>query len=146
MSHADRSVARGPFWWSMIHRWCDSIAEVTLRHAGFKVEQAINGLEAMEKVLVTPFDLVIVDVNMPGMDGISFVRTLRADGRRCVFACRVLIVSTEAGARDREDARPPARISISSSRFRKPSWSGTSTFLWGSRHELAAGAVCPGVS
>ena len=45
-----------------------------LEKAGFEVEQAINGIEAMEKVLVQPFDLVIVDVNMPRMDGFSFLR------------------------------------------------------------------------
>ena len=33
-----------------------------LEKAGFAVEQAINGIEAMEKVLSEPFDLVIVDV------------------------------------------------------------------------------------
>src|SRR5215213_3269595 len=48
-----------------------------LERSGLAVEQAINGLEAMEKVLTQPFDLVIVDINMPGMDGISFVRSLR---------------------------------------------------------------------
>jgi len=85
---------------SLVRLYC----QVTLAAAGFKVEQAINGIEAMEKVLVTPFDLVIVDVNMPGMDGFSFVRTLRrTDG--AVSSLPVLIVSTEAGARDREDAR-----------------------------------------
>ena len=54
----------------------------TLEKAGFEVEQAINGIEAMEKVLVQPFDLVIVDVNMPRMDGFSFLRALRSSARR----------------------------------------------------------------
>jgi len=85
---------------SLVRLYC----QVTLAAAGFKVEQAINGLEAMEKVLVTPFDLVIVDVNMPGMDGFSFVRTLRRTAG-AVSSLPILIVSTEAGAQDREDAR-----------------------------------------
>ena len=55
----------------------------TLERAGFEVEQAINGIEAMEKVLAQPFDLVIVDVNMPRMDGFSFLRTLRRSRCRC---------------------------------------------------------------
>jgi two-component system chemotaxis response regulator CheY len=54
----------------------------TLESAGFAVEQAINGIEAMEKVLAQPFDLVIVDVNMPRMDGFSS----HAQAQRC--GCR----------------------------------------------------------
>ncbi|MFC7335423.1 response regulator [Rhodocista pekingensis] len=45
---------------------------------GYGVEEAFNGIEALEKVLSAPFDLAIVDVNMPKMDGLTFVRRLRA--------------------------------------------------------------------
>ena len=48
-----------------------------LEKAGFEIDQAMNGLEAMEKALAQPFDLLIVDVNMPKMDGFSFLRELR---------------------------------------------------------------------
>ena len=48
-----------------------------LEKGGFEVEHAINGIEAMEKVLAQAFDLLIVDVNMPRMDGFSFLRALR---------------------------------------------------------------------
>jgi two-component system chemotaxis response regulator CheY len=51
----------------------------TLEKAGFEVEMAINGIEAMERVLSQPFDLVIVDINMPRMDGFTFLRSLRRD-------------------------------------------------------------------
>jgi two-component system chemotaxis response regulator CheY len=75
-----------------------------LEKAGFEVEQAINGIEAMEKVLAAPFDLVIVDVNMPRMDGFSFVRTLRGSAAACA-SVPALVVTTEAGVQDRADAR-----------------------------------------
>ena len=52
-----------------------------LEKAGFEVEQAINGIEAMEKVLSQPFDLVIVDVNMPRMDGFTFLRVASVPAR-----------------------------------------------------------------
>ncbi len=48
-----------------------------LEGAGFEVDEALNGLEALEKLLTTPADLLIVDVNMPQMDGFTFLRTLR---------------------------------------------------------------------
>ena len=70
-------------WSSTIRRWCGSITVPTLEKAGFEVEQAINGIEAMERALSQPFDLVIVDVNMPRMDGFSFLRALRRVRGRC---------------------------------------------------------------
>lgn len=75
-----------------------------LEKAGFEVEQAINGIEAMEKVLTQSFDLLIVDINMPRMDGLSFLRTLRC-GAAEIAALPSLVISTEAGERDFQDAR-----------------------------------------
>ena len=60
-----------------------------LEKAGFEVEQAINGIEAMERALSQPFDLVIVDVNMPRMDGFTFLRALRRGAGRCRDAAGV---------------------------------------------------------
>ena len=65
-----------------------------LEKAGFEVEQAINGIEAMERALSQPFDLVIVDVNMPRMDGFTFLRALR---RALPDALDLLVVCVEAG-------------------------------------------------
>jgi two-component system chemotaxis response regulator CheY len=76
----------------------------TLERAGFEVEQAINGIEAMEKVLAQPFDLVIVDVNMPRMDGFSFLRTLRRAAAD-VATLPALVITTEAGEQDLDAAR-----------------------------------------
>ncbi len=75
-----------------------------LQKAGFEVEQAINGIEAMEKVLAQPFDLVIVDVNMPRMDGFSFLRALRRSAPD-VATLPALVITTEAGEQDIDDAR-----------------------------------------
>lgn len=71
-----------------------------LEKAGFAVEQAINGIEAMEKVLSQTFDLVIVDVNMPRMDGFSFLRSLRSDDDANVAALPALMISTESKQQD----------------------------------------------
>jgi two-component system chemotaxis response regulator CheY len=75
-----------------------------LEQAGFEVEQAINGIEATEKVLAQEFDLLIVDVNMPGMDGFSFVGNLRKR-HEDVATLPVLMITTEAGEQDFADAR-----------------------------------------
>jgi two-component system, chemotaxis family, chemotaxis protein CheY len=75
-----------------------------LEQAGFAVEQAINGIEAMEKVLAQPFDLVIVDINMPKMDGFSFLRDLRRVNSD-VATLPALVITTEAGDQDIADGR-----------------------------------------
>jgi two-component system chemotaxis response regulator CheY len=75
-----------------------------LEKAGFIVEQAINGIEAMEKVLSEPFDLVIVDVNMPRMDGFTFLRSLRS-GAAEMGALPALMISTESEMQDVTEAR-----------------------------------------
>ena len=65
-----------------------------LEKAGFAVEEALNGLEALEKLLMTPVDAIIVDVNMPQMDGITFLAELR--GRALPLAATpALVTSTE---------------------------------------------------
>ena len=66
-----------------------------LETAGFEVAEALNGLEALELLLGDRFDLVIVDVNMPQMDGVSFLQALRAKSLP-VSSIPVLMVSTEA--------------------------------------------------
>jgi two-component system chemotaxis response regulator CheY len=60
----------------------DSVAmrqmvEVTLSSAGHDVHQAIDGREALSLAGQHSFDLVITDVNMPQMDGITLVKELR---------------------------------------------------------------------
>ncbi len=48
-----------------------------LRRSGFVVDEAGNGLEAIELVLRIRYDLALVDVNMPQLDGYGLVRRLR---------------------------------------------------------------------
>jgi len=51
---------------------------VTLRAAGYEVIEAADGEEALEYARSQPVDLVLADVNMPRMDGITLVAQLRA--------------------------------------------------------------------
>jgi two-component system chemotaxis response regulator CheY len=71
-----------------------------LEEAGYLVVEAVNGIEAMEKSLQDSFDLYIVDVNMPKLDGYGFLRDLR--GREELAQAPTLMVSTESAANDRK--------------------------------------------
>ncbi len=76
----------------------------TLEAAGFAVDEALNGLEALEKLSLATVDLLIVDVNMPRMDGFTFLRLLRRQpGPNATIPA--LVTSTEAGPQDIAAAR-----------------------------------------
>jgi two-component system chemotaxis response regulator CheY len=85
----------------------DDAATVRLYHrnileaAGYEVEEAINGLEALEQLLQQPFDLYLVDVNMPKLDGYAFLRKLRSEDSPQAPA---VMVSTEAAPHDQAAA------------------------------------------
>jgi DNA-binding response OmpR family regulator len=51
-----------------------------LRREGYAVDVAYDGDEALEKAAVNAYDLVCLDLNLPGIDGIEVVRRLRAAG------------------------------------------------------------------
>ena len=75
-----------------------------LERVGFEVVEALNGLEALEKLLMAPVDLLIVDVNMPQMDGLSFLKALRRQ-ETAIAGIPALVTSTEARSQDIDAAR-----------------------------------------
>jgi two-component system, cell cycle response regulator DivK len=52
-----------------------------LTQAGFRVRQAHNGLQALEQAFDSTPDIVITDLNIPGIDGFELTRRLRLDPR-----------------------------------------------------------------
>lgn len=57
------------------------LLEVLLKTHGYEVEQASNGIEALEKARLNPPEMVISDILMPGMDGFSLCRAWKTDER-----------------------------------------------------------------
>jgi two-component system chemotaxis response regulator CheY len=68
-----------------------------LESAGYTTEEAWNGIEALEKALLEPFDLYLVDVNMPKLNGYGFLSELR---QQDIPQAPAIIVSTEAADHD----------------------------------------------
>ena len=67
----------------------------TLKGAGYDVVEAADGAQALEAAKGRKFDLVLSDVNMPVMDGISLIKELRS-----LPAFRftpILMLTTESG-------------------------------------------------
>jgi len=54
------------------------MVKATLQSAGYDVVEAADGQEALDYARENPVDLVITDVNMPRMDGITLVSELRS--------------------------------------------------------------------
>jgi len=65
-----------------------------LQELGFETTTADNGKQALEQLRTsTPPDVVLVDWNMPEMDGLEFIKEVRRDSRFAKLA--VLMVTTE---------------------------------------------------
>ncbi len=50
---------------------------LTLKGAGYEVSQAEDGQDALTKLKASPVDMIVTDLNMPNMDGITLIKELR---------------------------------------------------------------------
>lgn len=77
---------------------CNSIAE-GLRLDGYEVDTCQDGVQALELCCVENYDLILLDLNLPGMDGMEVLRRLRTeDTETCV-----LILSARSQIKDKVD-------------------------------------------
>ena len=68
-----------------------------LKQNGFAVDRCANGEEGLMLARATPFDVAVVDVMLPKLDGLSLIRQLRKEGIRAP----VIILSAKASVDDR---------------------------------------------
>ena len=77
---------------------CDAVAR-RLRRLGYSVDLAYDGEQALQLLEVECYDLVLLDLNLPKLDGMSVLRALRQTDRET----RVLILSARSGTADKVD-------------------------------------------
>ena len=75
----------------------------TLSGAGYKVVEAVAGMDALEKVEAEHIDLVLADQNMPRLDGIGLTRRLREHPR--FKNTPILILTTESSDQMKQAGR-----------------------------------------
>lgn len=73
-----------------------------LKSKGFNVVFAENGLDALEKLAGEDINIILSDLNMPYMDGIEFLKTLRSDPN--MLDMPVFMITTEDDPEERERA------------------------------------------
>ena len=78
------------------------VAREILESAGFVVGLASNGLEAVEKVRTGDYDAVLMDIQMPEMDGLEAAQELRREGR--FGELPIIAMTAHAMAGDREQS------------------------------------------
>ena len=75
---------------------CDAIAK-SLYDAGYEVDTCYDGEEALECILTENYDLVVLDLNLPGMDGMEILKELRQSNEET----KVLILSARGQIADK---------------------------------------------
>lgn len=80
---------------------CRIIYGSTLRHAGYRVRTADDGLECLESAAKDPPDLILLDIGMPRMDGMKALEQLKGNPRTTTIP--VVAVSARVG-KDQHEA------------------------------------------
>ncbi len=75
----------------------------TIKGAGYDVVEANDGVDALTKAKTQKFDLVITDVNMPKMDGISLIKELRTLANYKFTP--LLMLTTESGTDKKQEGK-----------------------------------------
>jgi two-component system, chemotaxis family, chemotaxis protein CheY len=79
------------------------MVSLTLREANFDVIEAENGKDALQKATGQHLDLILTDLNMPVMDGITFIRNARAAANMKYVP--ILMLTTESQAEKKQEGK-----------------------------------------
>ena len=75
------------------------MVEFTLKSKGFAMQSAGDGMEALERLKEEIFDAIILDINMPRMNGLEFLEKIKQDDK--LAAIPVIMLTTEGQEEDK---------------------------------------------
>ena len=79
---------------------CDMVAK-SLYDAGYEVDTCYDGEEALEGILSEEYDLIVLDLNLPGMDGMEILKELRQKNEET----KVIILSARGQIADKVEGK-----------------------------------------
>ncbi|HOG65121.1 MAG TPA: response regulator [Spirochaetota bacterium] len=88
---------------------CDDSASIrqmvrfTLSQAGYDIVEAVDGQDALAKLGTQQVHLLITDLNMPNMDGVTLIKSVRADGKLRFMP--ILMLTTESQESKKQEGR-----------------------------------------
>ncbi|MBC9032619.1 response regulator [Sphingomonas sp. JC676] len=76
---------------------------IALTGAGYDVTEAGDGVEGLTAANSAKFDMIITDLNMPNMDGLTMIRELRKDPAQC--GTPIIFLTTESDDAMKQQAK-----------------------------------------
>lgn len=73
-----------------------------LRRAGFEVDTVTDGVEALDRVRRQAFEVLLLDIMLPGMNGLDVLKAIRSD--RALSSLPVIVLTAKGQANDRRTA------------------------------------------
>jgi two-component system chemotaxis response regulator CheY len=77
---------------------------IALSGAGFKVTEAVDGLDGLNRARQTRFDAIVTDLNMPNMDGLRMIEEIRRLPNQIGVPILFLTTESDAGLKSRAKA------------------------------------------
>jgi two-component system chemotaxis response regulator CheY len=76
---------------------------IALTGAGYRVTEAGDGVEGLAKATAETFDMIVTDLNMPNMDGLTMIRELRTQPAQA--GVPIIFLTTESDAEMKAQAK-----------------------------------------
>ncbi|BCH57806.1 response regulator [Agrobacterium vitis] len=78
--------------------------KIALTNAGYKVTEAVDGLDGLNKAKSSQFDLIVTDLNMPNMNGLAMIEALRRSPSHTGIPIIFLTTESDADMKNRAKA------------------------------------------
>ena len=79
------------------------VEESVLKGAGYEVTLAVDGKDGLTKLAGTTFNLILTDLNMPNLDGVGFIKQVRASSSHRMVP--IVMITTESKDTKKQEGR-----------------------------------------